>query len=389
MARRYLTPATLAALLALAPATAQAAQPTLTGRAILPADAAWPAPFAAAPGAQPVPAAGATQPVGGFSALIRDHGGSDWALPDNGFGTKANSRSFLLRIYAVTPHYRTASGGAGTVAVRRAITLRDPGLKVPWRIVEQGTRARLLTGADFDPESLRRVPDGTFWVGDEFGPYLLHFSRSGKLLERPIGIRGVKAPENPTRSGAATLDSSGGLESLAMSPDGRTLYPILEKAVYGDGPRTRRVYAFDRRTHRLRLLARYPIADAEMSVSDASALDAHRLVLIEHENFATATVRRTLTVVDLRHIRHGMLRKRSVLDLRRIADPAGISLAHQRPGDIGLGNPFSYPYQTTESVLALGGTRVALVNDTNFGSHNRNPALPDESDFITVKVPGL
>ena len=32
---------------------------------------------------------------------------------------------------------------------------------------------------------------------------------------------------------------------------------------------------------------------------------------------------------------------------------------------------------------------MTIVNDTNFGSTGRNPALPDYSDFIVVSVPGL
>ena len=47
------------------------------------------------------------------------------------------------------------------------------------------------------------------------------------------------------------------------------------------------------------------------------------------------------------------------------------------------------PYVTIEALLPLPGDRVAIVNDTNFGSTGRNPALPDYSDFIVVSVPGL
>jgi glycerophosphoryl diester phosphodiesterase len=59
------------------------------------------------------------------------------------------------------------------------------------------------------------------------------------------------------------------------------------------------------------------------------------------------------------------------------------------PGDFGLGNPFAMPYVTIEAVLPVGGHRLVIVNDTNFGSTGRNPALPDYSDFIVVRVPGL
>ncbi len=75
-------------------------------------------------------------------------------------------------------------------------------------------------------------------------------------------------------------------------------------------------------------------------------------------------------------------------DLLALRDPSGISLPG-RPGDVGLGDPFSMPYVTIESVLPLGGGRVAFVNDTNFGSRGRNPGLADPSDFIVVRIPGL
>jgi hypothetical protein len=79
-----------------------------------------------------------------------------------------------------------------------------------------------------------------------------------------------------------------------------------------------------------------------------------------------------------------------VLDQLDIADPRGISLRGPvRPGDFGLGDPFKMPYQTIEAVLQVGAKELAIVNDTNFGSMGRNPALPDYSDFVRVRVPGL
>ena len=38
-------------------------------------------------------------------------------------------------------------------------------------------------------------------------------------------------------------------------------------------------------------------------------------------------------------------------------------------------------------MLSYGGDRLAIVNDTNFGSTARNPALPHYSAFIVVEVP--
>ena len=122
--RRLIT--ATAALTFLLTAPAHASEPRLEARAILPADATFAAPFPGVPNTDPAPAPGSTQPVGGFSALLDAGNGELWAMPDNGFGNKANSRSFLLRLYRVKPRWETKYGGPGTVQIREAITLSDP-----------------------------------------------------------------------------------------------------------------------------------------------------------------------------------------------------------------------------------------------------------------------
>jgi hypothetical protein len=372
-------------------------EPALEGRALLPADATAPAPFPGIINTDPAPAPGATQPVGGFSALLDAPGrGTYYAMPDNGFGSKTNSRSFLLRVYKVRADFETARGGSGEVRIRSWITLRDPRRKVPFGIVTEGTRERLLTGGDFDIESFRVDRRGDLWFGDEFGPFLLHTDASGKVLEAPIPLPDVKSPQYPPDfpapiPGPANLLPSNGFEGMAISPDGRTLYPTLEGAVTGDDPATRRMYEFDLKSRRyMRTRRTYRVADPTFLVSDLTALDRHRLVALERDNFqGTAARHKQGFVVDLRRtVPDGSLAKRPVVDLLNLRDRAGISLP-ARPGDIGLGDPFAMPYQTIEAVLPLGGDRLAIVNDTNFGSMGRNPGLPDYSDLIVVRAPAL
>jgi hypothetical protein len=143
-----------------------------------------------------------------------------------------------------------------------------------------------------------------------------------------------------------------------------------------------RSYASTRRT--------YHVDDPTFLVSDLAALDRHRFVALERDNtMGAATVHKQGFVIDLRRAdATGALVKRQVLDLEHLRDPALISLP-ARPGDVGLGDPFAMPYVTIEAVLPLTGDRVAIVNDTNFGSTGRNPGLPDYSDFVVVSVPGL
>jgi len=93
--------------------------PRLLGRAVLPADTFAPGPpsgtqLATAPINGRTPPF-ASQPVQGFSAVLTN--GSEYlAMPDNGFGAKANSADFLLRITASSPTSRPLAAAAARSA---------------------------------------------------------------------------------------------------------------------------------------------------------------------------------------------------------------------------------------------------------------------------------
>jgi hypothetical protein len=365
-------------------------EPTLEARAILPADATWPAPFPSIPDTDPAPAPGATQRVGGFSALLDAGHGRFWAMPDNGFGNKINSRSFLLRVYKVRPNWETRRGGPGTVTILDDITLHDPDEKVPFPIVNENTEDRLLTGGDFDVESFRIGRDGTLWFGEEFGPFIVHTDANGKVLDAPVPTPGVRSPDNPHNLGRPNnLGGSSGFEAMALSRDGRTLYPILEGALIGDDPLRRVVFEFDvgdRRFTGRRWT--YRMSRTGTSVADAVAYGRRNLIVLERDNSqGPAADWKRVFLTDLPG-RREVIEKEQIVDLLDIRDPHEISLP-ARPGDFGLGDPFEFPYQTVESVLPVEEDELAFVNDTNFGSMGRNPNLEDYSDFISVEVPSL
>ena len=119
----------------------------------------------------------AGQPVQGFSALALDRDGGLLTVTDNGYGAMANSADFQPGVFALSLQ-------AGAL---------EPTLRFHFR--DEGGRA--LTGADFDPESLVVAPDGTFWVGDEFGPSLMHFDATGRRLGvfRVPDVTSLDAPE--------------------------------------------------------------------------------------------------------------------------------------------------------------------------------------------------
>ena len=120
--------------------------------------------------------------------------------------------------------------------------------------------ARILTGFDLDPESFVRAPDGTFWVSEEFGPFLVHVARrrpaaraAGPGPGRALAAEPVPRPRATARAPERpNLAASRGFEGLAISPDGAKLYALLEGAVAGDDPQDLRIYVYRRREARLR-----------------------------------------------------------------------------------------------------------------------------------------
>jgi hypothetical protein len=397
-----LTAAVTAALLtAVLPASADTTEHlsvTLAGRAVLPAATYAPGPPAGTllpPGVVngitfPLP----SQPVQGFSSVIEGRDPGEYlAMPDNGFGSKLNSGDFLIRAYYIRPHFKTAQGGSGSVSVGDYISFRDPNHRFGFPIVNENSSDRMLTGGDIDPESLQRDHNGDLWVGDEFGPWILHFSADGVLLDPPFPIPGVQSPNNPGLIGAATQPNSRGFEGMAMTPDGSYLYAVLEGAHIGDPDQNRR-YMYEFSIQHKTLTGRtwqYRTTQPNYMVADMVALDEHRFVLIERDGGRGVTaVFRELNVVDLREVAaDGFLVPRTVVDLTAIPDPNLISLPAIHPGDVGLGNPFSVVCESVEAVHRVDGSTLLVGCDNNMPNSGRNPTLADDNEFILINVEGL
>ncbi|MGW4928528.1 esterase-like activity of phytase family protein [Agromyces sp. NPDC004153] len=372
----------------------QAHEPTLVARATLSADHLEPGP---ASGALASPGNGRVGPwpgqvIPGFSAAIDNGDGTFWAQPDNGFGSKGNSADFLLRTYLVRPAWQTAAGGAGEIAVERFVSYNDRNHVLDFPIVNDGTPERLLTGADFDIESVVRAADGSFWVGEEFGPFLLHFDANGTLLEKPYSLTGAKSPQNPYLQPGETprVRASRGFEALAASVNGRYLYPVIEGSYADDRDlRRREIHEFDTRAGAYTGRTWSYQADQEANViGDAFTVRNDVLLLIERDDFeGEQSVTKRVYEVDLRRTdAAGYLEKTLVLDGLRIANPDGIGA-----GDgYGTGEVFSLPVQSFETVVRLKNGDLLIGNDNNYpGNDARIPGTPDDTEFAVIDLDKL
>lgn len=368
--------------------------PTLEGRATLSADFLAEGP---ASGAQASAANGRQGPwdgqvIPGFSAMVDNGDGTFWAQPDNGFGSQGNSADFLLRSYLVKPDWDTGrkGSGSGDIEVLDHISYNDENHVLDFDIVHGDTEQRLLTGADFDVESVVRADDGTLWVGEEFGPFLLHFDADGTLLEKPYELPGgLRSPQNPYLADGEepTVRASRGFEAMAGVKGGRYLYPVLEGALVDDADQRRRVvHEFDTRRGAYTGRTWDYQADQEANVlGDAFAVGKDSFWILERDDFeGPASVTKRVYEIDLsERDRDGYVRKELVLDALRVENPRGIDAGE----GYGLGDTYALPVQSFETVLRLRDGRILIGNDNNYpGNAARNPGTPDDTEMVVIDL---
>ncbi len=101
----------------------------------------------------------------------------------------------------------------------QTIFLSDPNRVIPFHIVTDPSPTRFLTGADFDLESIQPMADGTFWIGEEFGPYLIHVDAQGRVLrlvETMMDGQALRSPDHPALSHPGQSDAGGGASRAAL-----------------------------------------------------------------------------------------------------------------------------------------------------------------------------
>lgn len=139
-----------------------------------------------------------------------------------------------------------------------------------------------LAGAD--TEGIVALADGSFWVGDEYGPSLLHVAADGRVLMRwvPAGseahFAGAPYPVMPVLPALASRRQiNRGFEALGISPDQTALYlafqsPLAhpDEAAHRNG-RWLRVWTLCARQGQLLAQHAYPLDAPETFARDRAA----------------------------------------------------------------------------------------------------------------------
>jgi hypothetical protein len=369
------------------------------------------------------------QPVQGFSTVLPGPvSGTYLVMSDNGFGGKGNSPDYVLRIYAVTPDFTTQkvfpvdikTGQRLNSFNRRSfLELNDKNGKAGFPIVAEQTNypgsnipvnqavktQRLLTGGDFDPESCRRVSDGSFWLGDEFGPFLLHVGADGQLREAPIPLPNflaidklnfVKSPDNPGLPkipDAANIGGSKGFEGLAVNKSGTKLYAMLEGSIIGDSlPNRLLIHEFDLATKKYTgKVFSYRLENPSYAIGELTAINENEFIVIERDNkqgdpnnraFRAPAKFKRFYKININNIdKQGFVEKELLVDLLKISDPNNLG------GNVTTNGIFTFPFVTIESVLPVDDRTLLVINDNNYPSSvGRNPGQPDNSEFILIRL---
>lgn len=173
-----------------------------------------------------------------------------------------------------------------------------------------------------DPEGIRVSPEGTFYVSDEYGPYIFEFNRQGHLIRRltiPAKFAIANPSANPNEElsdNIAGRQANRGMEGLAISPDGHTLFGIMQNALlqdHGLNPGTTDRLGLNNRILKVDLISGETheyvyVLDAinrGQGVCEILAINDHEFLVVERDNRSNlqtppqAPTRKTIYKINL------------------------------------------------------------------------------------------
>lgn len=299
--------------------------------------------------------------LGYFSDLYYDRQRNEWwGLSDRGPG--GGTLSYETRVQRFTLDV-AANGAIGNFQVAQTIKFTRSGVPLNGLAPNPSD----VLGNAFDPEGFVINPkNGNLLVSDEYGPSLYEFDRNGQLVREytmaPNLVPKVGATPNydakpPTLTSGR--EPNRGLEGLAISPDGKYAYAVLQNGAVQDGwssssrGRYTRIVKFDTATGQAVGQYAYQLDSASQGrgISALVALGNDRFMILERNNRGIG-VGATLASPD---------KNVFMIDLNGATDVSGIDLPAS--GDL----PFGF------TAVAKGAKVIDLDADTLAALGSKSP----------------
>lgn len=235
--------------------------------------------------------------LGGLSAIeYSGHGDDYYCLPDRGPGDGSARYHCRWQMIELKPPAAGNDKGSARVVGTTLLTATDgkPLIGVSTAFDPHGPDGNHR----FDPEGLRLGPSGSVFISDEYGPYIFEFDSSGRQV-RALEVPARFSIAHPAATKEAEIEgnqsgrvSNAGFESLAISPDGKRLYALIQLPLIQDSQRSKkgkmkglncRLLEIDLAKGYTRELL-YPLEQEGAKTSEMLALDDHRFLVIERDN---------------------------------------------------------------------------------------------------------
>lgn len=223
-----------------------------------------------------------------------------------------------------------------------------------------------------DLEAIVYLPDGTFWLADEYRPSLLHFDTKGHLIEWILPGKGM-LPEilqerKLNRGFEALAYAEGKLFAVLQSP-------LQRKSVQKES-RIVRIVEWDLQERKTTGQYLYAIQDANYKIGDAVALHAKKILILEQNGktgpekadqkiYAVDLAKATnISKLDESHFEK-MFEAMSPKELRK----NGIRMAKKKLY-INLSKLGLHQFEKLEGMTLLDDGSLALVHDNDFTGKN-------------------
>lgn len=151
--------------------------------------------------------------------------------------------------------------------------------------VDESGKKIALDPLGLDLEAIVRMPDGSYWMGEEYRPSLLHFSADGRLLKRLVPMGAVVKMDGFTETESLPQSFSRrkrnrGFEGLALQ--GTKIIGFLQSSFQGDS-RVVRVVEYDTVEGRTTGEYIYLFHDAQKDwkIGDVAALPDGSILVLE------------------------------------------------------------------------------------------------------------